>query len=542
METETNKEMGLEGFKKLFDLPDDVKNQIKDFKNKKTMIHIEFESFSEDKKKYKKLKFPSLNKEFPIEENTNSIEFEYINEKFPYKNDIYEKVILFDEEKEQEYLINIKRHLDNYGIISKDIEDEEAFSLEIVFFFKDLKDCFGNIVINNKKIESKENFQKTKRYNLININQKNSMEIFDNYSDNKIGNRDKNFLNDLFSTNNLLYNFIYGNNKKIGKIFHSNQEKEIEDFSKREIELIKKINEIIQNEKISSTELVQKFMILRNQQNYYITNEDSKEQGNYLDDLNQKFDRIPFFLKYYEKNPTNEDVKIIRTLSILNIFSNVTRTEWCHSLRYFLKETQNILKKKDYLNNKDQIMILINYASIIKSELPEYKQYQFESFYELNEDSFFVKSELFYRKIISNLTDESSLFFLYLQLDSGSGLDFVSRNHFYKIKHISLTEIKMHLLTENFYPYFFTFIGDKKLLAWNDGKTQVKNYNLSYKIYSTEDFFECKFLVNNTVKLTIIKLHEYAHTKFKGDYKLKISPRYLLTLCCLGCRLPKKRN
>ena len=109
METETNKAMGLEGFKKLFDLPDDVKNQIKDFKNKKTMSHIEFESFSEDKKKYKKLKFPSLNKEFPIEENTNSIEFEYINEKFPYKNDIYEKVILFDEEKEQEYLINYKK-------------------------------------------------------------------------------------------------------------------------------------------------------------------------------------------------------------------------------------------------------------------------------------------------------------------------------------------------------------------------------------------------------------------------------------------------
>ena len=344
METETNKAMGLEGFKKLFDLPDDVKNQIKDFKNKKTMIHIEFESFSEDKKKYKKLKFPSLNKEFPIEENTNSIEFEYINEKFPYKNDIYEKVILLDEdeEKEQEYLINIKRHLDNYGIISKDIEDEKAFSLEIVFFFKDLKDCLGNIVINNKKIESKENFQKTKRYNLININQKNSMEIFDNYSDNKIGNRDKNFFDELFSTNNLLYNFIYGNNKKIGKIFHGYQEKEIEDFSKKEIELIKKINEIIQDEKISSTELVEKFMILRKEQNYYITNKDKKEQRNYLDDLNKKFDRIPFFLKYYEKNPTNEDVEIIRTLSILNIFSNVTRTEWCHSLRYFLKETQNI--------------------------------------------------------------------------------------------------------------------------------------------------------------------------------------------------------
>ena len=75
METETNEAIGIEGFKKLFDLPDEIKNQIENFKNKKTMIHIEFESFSKDKKKYKKLKFPLLDKEFPIEENP--IEFEY---------------------------------------------------------------------------------------------------------------------------------------------------------------------------------------------------------------------------------------------------------------------------------------------------------------------------------------------------------------------------------------------------------------------------------------------------------------------------------
>ena len=525
METETNEAIGIEGFKKLFDLPGEVKNQIENFKNKKTMIHIEFESFSKDKKKYKKLKFPSLDKEFPIEENP--IEFEYISDKFPYKNDIYEKVILLGEEKEQEYLINIKRHHDNYGIIYKDIENEKAYSLEIVFFFKDLNDSFENIVLNNKKIISKENFQKTKRYNLININLKNSIEIFDNYSDNKIGKLDPNDLKDLFSTNDLLYNFIYGNNKKIGKIFRNTQEKEMEDFNKKDIELLTKINEIVPDENLSSIEFINSFMTFKKEQNY-IKNEDTKEQGNYLEDLNKKFDSIPFFLKYYDKNPTIEDFDIVRALSILNILLSFDPPEWIHSLKYFLKETGNIFIKKDYLNCKDKIMILINYVTIIKSDTPEYKRYQFESFYELNENSFLVKSELLYREIISKLTDESSLFFLYLQLDSSSGLDFVSANHFYKIKHISLTEIKMHLLTENFYPYFFTFFWDKKLLAWNDGKTQIKNYNLNYKIYDDVDYFESKCLVNNTVKLTFIKFHEYVHTKFKGDYQLNISPRYLL--------------
>ena len=95
-------------------------------------------------------------------------------------------------------------------------------------------------------------------------------------------------------------------------------------------------------------------------------------------------------------------------------------------------------------------MVLINYLTIVKSDLLENKEYKLESFYELNEDSFFVKSELFYIDIISKLTDDSSLFFLYLQLYSGSCLVFFSSNHFYKIKHISLIEIKIHSLTENF--------------------------------------------------------------------------------------------
>ena len=58
-------------------------------------------------------------------------------------------------------------------------------------------------------------------------------------------------------------------------------------------------------------------------------------------------------------------------------------------------------------------MVLINYLTIVKSDLPENKEYKLESFYELDEDSFFVKSELFYIDIISKLTDDSSLFFLY---------------------------------------------------------------------------------------------------------------------------------
>ena len=65
-------------------------------------------------------------------------------------------------------------------------------------------------------------------------------------------------------------------------------------------------------------------------------------------------------------------------------------------------------------------------------------------------------------------------------------------------------------------------------MAWNDGKTQIKNYNINFKIYSNLESTNKKYIMNNTVKMTLIKFHEYAHTKFKGNYILNISPRYLL--------------
>ena len=143
--------------------------------------------------------------------------------------------------KREEFLISIKKHHVNYGVIWIDIENEKTYSLEIVFYFKDLKDSFEEIIVKDRKIVSKENFQKTKRYNLININKNISIQIFNDYSDNKIENSDKIDLNYIFSSSNLFYNFIYGNNKKLGKIFLNTQEKETEDFDENKITLLKRI-------------------------------------------------------------------------------------------------------------------------------------------------------------------------------------------------------------------------------------------------------------------------------------------------------------
>ena len=526
METAKPNEIGNGKFKKLFELKTELKTKIDDYNNKKTIIYLYFINFSKSKKEYKRLKFPSINKDFLISEK-NIVDFEYTNNNFPYKNEVAEKISLCTEGKEEEYLINIKKHHENYYTICTDIENEKTYSLEMVFFFKELKDKFKNIIIDDKKLVIEENFPKTMRYNLINVNMANSIKIFNNYSDNKIEQSDNKEVNTIFQEQNLFFNFLYGNNRRIGKIFYNREDKEIEDFKENEKKILEKINEMVIDSKIYDEELIDSFMSLKESQKYYI-NGDNKNQGNRLIDLNNKFKKIPIFLKYYGKNPSDEEVKIIRVLSILDILLYFNYEEWSHYLRIYINETENIFTKNRYLNNNDKIMILINYLSIIKTDCVELNNYKFESFYELNEDSAFIKSELLYREVISNLTEDSSLFFLYLQLNSGADIDYLELNHFYKVKHISLIEIKTHLLTEYFYPYFFTFIGKKDLMAWNDGKTQIKNYNINFKIYSNLESTNKKYIMNNTVKMTLIKFHEYAHTKFKGNYILNISPRYLL--------------
>ena len=99
-------------------------------------------------------------------------------------------------------------------------------------------------------------------------------------------------------------------------------------------------------------------------------------------------------MKYYNKNQTEEDIKIIRALSILDILLYFHYEEWSCYLRIYINEIENIFSKNKFLNNKDKIMILINYLSIIKTV--EYSTYKFWSINELNEDSVFIKSELFY--------------------------------------------------------------------------------------------------------------------------------------------------
>ena len=517
--------IGKEEFEKLLRLKEDLEKQIESYKNQKTMIHFEFINFSKKENEYTKLYFVSLNKEFLINSNSSKIDLEYINKKYPYKHQIREKIILSNSEKSALFLINVKRHHENYYtiLVNYPNKSEENNSLEITFFSKDSDNENHFLCIEDNKIENKEKFIKTKRYNIVNISQESSIILYNNYSGNKL---DDNKWNEIFKNHNLIYNFIQGQNKRIGKIFEMREEKEIPNFTEKEKEMIKKVNELV-SDGFYNPNLENDYMYLRKE--YIYNEENSKEEKNYLDDLNKKFKNIPFFLKYYDNEPTDEDIENIRGLAILNILKELNHESWKETVKDYLEETKLIFDKNNFLTKKDKLMILINYTTAIKpyKTSPRFN-YTFTSFYDLIETSSFIKSELLFREIISNLTEESALFFMYLQLDSGSDLDMTTDNTYYMVNHISLIEIKLHLLKEYFYPYFFVYNGNTELIAWNDAQTQIKNYNITNTIFNRVELYEKKPIKNNVVKLALTKFHENCHTKFKGNYNLLFSPRYLI--------------
>jgi hypothetical protein len=146
--------IGEKRFNEIFQLDENLKKEINDYKSKKTMIHFIFFEIS-NKTKYEILKFPSINKELEIISN-KTISLEYKNDKYPYKSTITEKICLIKGKIEDDYLITIKKHHDNYyyintDLFSKDVNDVNCYSLELIFFFKDVLNSINYIKINDRE-------------------------------------------------------------------------------------------------------------------------------------------------------------------------------------------------------------------------------------------------------------------------------------------------------------------------------------------------------------------------------------------------------
>ena len=287
--------IGITRFNQIFMLDSALNKDINNYKNKPTMIHIDFISVTKNTNVSKKLKFFSSNKEFPTIAG-KSIDFEYKNEKYLYKSEIMEKISLIRDGKEEYFLISIKRHHDNYYNFFIDIENNLTYSIEIVFYDKDSLHNYKYLEIANTKVEGKEFFTKTARYNIINLNFDNSVKIFNKYSDITLNENPKE-CNEAFKQKNLFYNFICSKNKKIGKIYSIEEEKEIDNFNKNELEILEKIKELVRY-RIDLSTFNNDFDDLKKKYDYDVkVPNNEKKTSNTLIDLNEKFKRNSFLFK-----------------------------------------------------------------------------------------------------------------------------------------------------------------------------------------------------------------------------------------------------
>ena len=407
-------QIGQEGFNKIFELEKELKEQIENFKSKKTMIYIEFSLRNEriNENIYDTFKFISSNREDSIEIG-KKISFEYANEQEKYRSEIEEQISLVkDNNIIQNFIIIVKRNHDNYYKIFIDIEKEEKnYALEIIFYEDDSKDSVDSINIYNKAIKCQEKFPKTKRYNIINIDYEESFKLYNTYAKDII---DIKKSKEIFAKKNLCFTFLYNENKKIGEIFEIIEEKKFKDNEKKILEQL----HILIKDHLSKSYFVKKFNEFYNRYNYKIKSNDGQQKDrNTLEDLNEKFIAINFSLKYYDKSPTISDFNDVKALCFLNIYiKNNKSDDFGNLMIEFNSKTKEIFNKYNkYLQLKDKIMILLNYLIVISNSKGDTTNYIFKIFYELKEESTYIQSELLYRKIISKLTENSNLFFLYLQ-------------------------------------------------------------------------------------------------------------------------------
>jgi hypothetical protein len=133
----------------------------------------------------------------------------------------------------------------------------------------------------------------------------------------------------------------------------------------------------------------------------------------------------------------------------------------------------------------------------------------------LPEDSHYLKGFKFFESIISDLNEESDLMFIYLQLNSGCGLELINKVRCFKISMLPIEEIKYHII-KNIPNYFFTFSSQIQDYVMTDGRTQVMIFNEN--LILDNDTKNRKN--NNIMNITISMFHESGHMKFHMNNKI----------------------
>ena len=443
-EVESNfQKIGKEKLKQI--LETNIEKKFQEFIEKPIILKFNFIQLNKKNVHFQKFKF----QENYYHITTEPLELKIDNLNEHYNLEIKKEIELISENKKISFLININLHqINNYNIII-DIFEEKIYSLEVVYYSK-IEKLLPNIIkFYNQNIYSLDSLPNRKRLSIFNINKKELQNFLSKYNNNQQ-------LNELiFDLSDIFVNVILLKNSIILKVFENEKDIDVYDFKDDEKLLIKEVISYLSNDNNLNFEGIKN-----------IYKKIKKKKKKKILEILKNFDNIQWFIKYFYNQPTNNELILVDKLcQLLLIFSPNAKYRLKGTLKRLNIYTQykNEYFKKE-LTLKEKILIIVNLSKFLSicsmKEIIKYELYKMD---ELPEYSPFIQSEIIYRKIISNLTYESKLSFLYLQLNSGEEDDFITLNSFYKIKMIPLIGIQKHLI-DDFIPFFLLIKDIKHLL------------------------------------------------------------------------------
>lgn len=544
----------------IFDISPRLKEELDVIYSRKTTVYILLFKRELDFKNIIYLKCDWLKDNIPLKyEKNNKIELPYNTIDTLNKSESYHKITLISDKKKIDFSVHIYLHQQNFfNLYIDEIEKEKTFSLEEVLYSeyqnkfvikKKIKDIWKNrLVFENY---DKENFM---RCNYINITQSDLEEIMANYG------KELNKTILLKENPNLFLNVLFGKEKKANIHSFLNDIYDKFEIKEKDYELINSFND--------------KFIIPKYYNEY--KNDSNKfymNLYNFLEKAYNNFEKEQMNSDEEEKgliqkndnfNEGNNDInskKDDNNSIILEIekqfqeklkkYNNFFHEKILHYLSYFLKLKNkmneenlrfcekacllflytsknpytNIIQfnslKKEYFNNNnftcyDKLKIIISLKTFLFSRNRGSSFLKLIEYNKLNKNSPFIEGYIFYKSIIEGLKLDSFITFIYNQINSGSGYDYINKIECYKLKYIPLSIIKSHLLlneTDN--KYFFIYSLNDGVHAFTDGYSKDTFFNLNSLDFLESDVFDSCHLENDSTKIGLLYLHENCHIKFR---------------------------
>ena len=458
---------------------------------------------------------------FPENPNNKEIKIKIKNNVFHTPIIVYKNKSIYNVEitllnsqtkKSKAFKISIYKNFINSANIYLNNKQKEYFCSDIVFYGDINKINLNNYCYNTF------NFQKRLRCLILNTKRKTLFEIIKNNNyDNKINSKIYQVLSCNFNKN-LLINIFIGNDTTNILIFDEEKNLLIK-ATKEEKNLFSEFYENIRKN-INDENALNKYcksLILTLLRRTRLFGVNIETIGiNSIIQIITTFLNQGFNCLLYNTIINENDNYFIYGCLILLLFANKNKFRIKKS---HIKIFNNIIEeiKENGFDSLEQIKAAIAYVSFY---ITNPVLYTLEITKNLDDNNSYKKGFNFYKSIIEDLSEESELMFIFLQLSSGYGREKLNNENCYKISMIPITEIKKHLI--NKIPKYFFYYNDKNgyNIAISESKTQILGFN-EKMIFSNND-------KNNIANVLIGILHDGGHQKFHLDNKIRYKIETLL--------------